>query len=102
MVEAVEGKDVQRYGAGRRLKGMVVKEFLQIVRDPSSIAIAFVLPVLLLNLFGYGVSLDASRIPVALVTDNPNYITASLRGAFEQSDYFKPQSFMNIQQAFFG
>jgi ABC-2 type transport system permease protein len=48
-----------------RLAGLVRKEFLQIVRDPSSIAIAFVMPVFLLLLFGYGVSLDADRVPVA-------------------------------------
>ena len=35
-------------GAGLRLRGMVRKEWLQVVRDPSSIAIAFVLPLLLL------------------------------------------------------
>jgi ABC-2 type transport system permease protein len=49
----------------------VRKEFLQIVRDPSSIAIAFVMPIFLLVLFGYGVSLDADRLPVALVARNP-------------------------------
>ena len=41
-----------RGGAGMRLAGLVRKEFLQIVRDPSSIAIAFVMPVILLLLFG--------------------------------------------------
>ena len=48
-----------------RLRGMVRKESLQILRDPSSIAIAFVMPVVLLLLFGYGVSLDAKHIPLA-------------------------------------
>ena len=37
-----------------RLRGMVRKESLQILRDPSSIAIAFVMPVVLLLLFGFG------------------------------------------------
>ena len=44
-----------------RLGALVRKEFLQIVRDPSSIAIAFLMPLFLLALFGYGVSLDAER-----------------------------------------
>ena len=55
-----------RGGGLMRLKGLVRKEFLQIVRDPSSIAIAFVMPIFLLVLFGYGVSLDADHVPVAL------------------------------------
>ena len=52
---------------GMRLRGMIRKESLQILRDPSSIAIAFVLPVILLLLFGFGVSLDARNIRLALV-----------------------------------
>ena len=39
-------------GAWMRLRGMVRKESLQILRDPSSIAIAFIMPVVLLLLFG--------------------------------------------------
>jgi len=78
---------------------MVRKEFLQILRDPSSIAIAFVLPVLLLNLFGYGVSLDARNIPLAVVIESPDSTTASLRGAFEQSNYFRPKIYLSIQAA---
>jgi ABC-2 type transport system permease protein len=52
-----------------RLKGLVGKETLQILRDPSGLLIAFVLPVLLLLLFGYGVSLDANHIRIALVVE---------------------------------
>lgn len=91
--------DTVRYGTTRRLRGMVRKEFLQILRDPSSIAIAFVLPVLLLNLFGYGVSLDARNIPLAVVIESPDSTTASLRGAFEQSNYFRPKIYLSIQAA---
>ena len=45
-------------GRPRRIAGLVRKEALQIARDPSSYLIAGVLPLLLLVLFGYGVSLD--------------------------------------------
>ncbi len=82
-----------------RLRGMIRKESLQILRDPSSIAIAFVMPVVLLLLFGYGVSLDARHIPLAMVVDNPDASTASLVGAFERSEYFEPQRFGSIQEA---
>ena len=59
-----------------RLRGLVRKEFLQILRDPSSIAIAFVMPVALLLLFGYGVSLDAEHVPIAVVVEEPSADTA--------------------------
>jgi len=82
-----------------RLRAMIRKESLQILRDPSSIAIAFVLPVLLLLLFGYGVSLDAKHVRVALVVEQADANTASLTGAFQHSEYFLPMAYQNIQQA---
>ena len=82
-----------------RLRGMIRKESLQILRDPSSIAIAFVMPVILLWLFGYGVSLNAQNIPLAMVVERPDANTTSLVGAFQHSDYFKLQDFDSIQAA---
>ena len=72
----------------RRLRGLMIKESLQIMRDPSSIAIAFVLPVVLLLMFGYGVSLDASHVPVALVVEVPTTETASFTTSLANSPYF--------------
>lgn len=82
-----------------RLRGMVRKESLQILRDPSSIAIAFVMPVVLLLLFGYGVSLDAQHIPLAMVIERPDANSASFAAAFQQSEYFSPRHFDSIQDA---
>jgi len=78
---------------------MVRKETLQILRDPSSIAIAFVMPVVLLLLFGYGVSLDAKHIPIAFVIEQPDAASTSFSAAFHQSEYFSPQGFGSIQEA---
>ena len=77
-------------GGTQRLRALIRKEFLQILRDPSSIAIAFLMPVLLLLLFGYGVSFDAEHVPVAIVVEAPNAETAAFVGAFGQSRYFAP------------
>lgn len=55
----------------QRLNGFIRKEWLQIIRDPSSIVVAFVLPLILLFLFGYGVSLDAKNQPIAVVLETP-------------------------------
>ena len=48
-----------------RIGSLIRKEARQIVRDPSSIAMGIVLPVLLILLFGYGLSLDVTEVPVA-------------------------------------
>ncbi|HXH71643.1 MAG TPA: ABC transporter permease [Mariprofundaceae bacterium] len=82
-----------------RLAGLMRKEFLQILRDPSSIAIAFVLPLVLLLLFGYGVSLDAKHVPIALVVEKPDAATASFTGAFRKLEYFAPQPYADMPAA---
>jgi len=84
---------------GMRLRGLVRKEFLQIVRDPSSIAIAFVMPVALLLLFGYGLSLDVERVPVALVVESPSADTADFVASLRGSRYFAPAAVPDMPQA---
>jgi ABC-2 type transport system permease protein len=88
-----------RGGGAMRLRGLIRKEFYQILRDPSSIAIAFLLPVVLLLVFGYGVSLDAEHVPVALVVEQPGADTASFIGGFDQSRYFQPVILRNLHEA---
>jgi len=85
--------------SGMRLRGLVRKEFLQIVRDPSSIAIAFLMPIILLLLFGYGVSLDSEHVPVAIVVEQPGADTADFTAAFHQSRYFNPVPYPNTKDA---
>lgn len=83
--------NTERGGAAMRLAGLVRKEFLQIVRDPSSIAIAFLMPVFLLLLFGYGVSLDADRVPIAVVAEAPSQDSADFLAVLQGSHYFAPR-----------
>ncbi len=82
-----------------RLLGLMRKEFLQIERDPSALAIAFLLPAVLLLIFGYGVSLDARNVPLALVVERPDALTATLTSQFSQSPFFRPRQFLTIQEA---
>ena len=92
-------EQLTRGGSRMRLRGLLRKEFLQILRDPSSIGIAFLLPVVLLLIFGYGVSLDAEHVPIALVVEQPSGDTASFTGGFEQSHYFSPVFMRNLHEA---
>ncbi len=82
-----------------RLRGLVRKEFLQVWRDPSSLAIAFVLPVFLLLLFGYGVSLDAKHVPIGWVIDKSTPETSSFMAAFQHSEYFQTRHYPNMAAA---
>ncbi|XSG83855.1 MAG: ABC transporter permease [Methylohalobius sp. ZOD2] len=82
-----------------RLIALIRKEFIQIARDPSSIAIAFILPLVLLLLFGYGVSLDAREVPMALVIAKPNTDTRDFISGFYQSEYFVPIPVADMREA---
>jgi ABC-2 type transport system permease protein len=54
----------------RRLKALCWKETLQIFRDPSSNLIAFILPLVMLFIFGYGINLDSSRLRIGVWSDD--------------------------------
>lgn len=73
----------------RRLLALIRKETLQILRDPSAILIALVLPLILLFIFGYGVNLDSNRIRIALVLESENPDVLSLATAFTNSRFFE-------------
>jgi ABC-2 type transport system permease protein len=67
---------------------LIVKESLQVVRDPSSILIAFVLPLILLFLFGYGVSLDAREVRLGVVLEDTGPEARRLAAAFHATPFF--------------
>ncbi len=72
----------------RRFRAMLKKESRQIIRDPSTILIAFVLPLILLFLFGYAVNLDTMRTRIGIAQQDDSEAAASLAGAFQSSRWF--------------
>jgi ABC-2 type transport system permease protein len=83
----------------RRVASLVRKEARQMVRDPSSIAIGIVLPVLLILLFGYGLSLDVTNVPVAVVLEDPSPEATELAARFQLSPYFAARFLTSMPHA---
>ncbi|MFN3919376.1 MAG: ABC transporter permease [Methylohalobius sp.] len=83
----------------KRLIALIYKEFIQMARDPGSYATAFVLPLVLLLLFGYGVSLDAKHIPLALVAEQPDATAQDFLSGFYRSEHFVPVPVAAMAQA---
>jgi pyoluteorin transport system permease protein len=83
----------------RRVWALVRKETYQIGRDPSSIAIGVVLPVLLILLFGYGLSLDVRHVPIAVVLENASPEARELAAGFQLSPYFDVQLLTSMPRA---
>lgn len=76
-------------GALRRVKTMVVKEFFQIIRDPSAILIGFILPLILLFIYGFGVSLDLDHLRIGLVLEDTSPDARSFAESLFDSRYFE-------------
>lgn len=74
----------------RRITALVRKETYQLFRDPSSIAIGIAMPLLLILLFGYALSLDVNNVPVAVVLEDPSPEATELAASFTLSPYFDP------------
>ncbi len=72
----------------RRLRALWRKEAFQIVRDPSTMLISVVLPLILLFLYGYGVSLDLNHLRVGLVLEDTAPDAQSFAQSMTNSPYF--------------
>jgi ABC-2 type transport system permease protein len=100
-MSAVSSPSVSSWSANktRRVWSLAKKEARQVVRDPSSIAIGIVLPVVLILLFGYGLSLDVTNTPVAVVLEDTSPAAVELAASFRLSPYFDAQLMTSMRQA---
>jgi ABC-2 type transport system permease protein len=73
----------------RRLRAVARKEFLHIVRDPLSLAGALAIPLFMLILFGYGLTLDVDRVPTLIRDDDATAQSRDLTARFTASRYFQ-------------
>jgi ABC-2 type transport system permease protein len=90
--EASPGEHSQHWrDKARRVRALMIKETRQVIRDPSSIAIGVVLPMILILLFGYGLSLDVKDVPVAIVVEDSGPAARELVAGFQLSPYFRAQ-----------
>ncbi len=74
---------------------LIQKEFYQIIRDFSSILIAFILPLIILVLYRYGVNLDTVKVTLGVKNDDINPKISTLINSFDHSDYIKTQYFFD-------
>ena len=71
----------------RRLWALCKKESFQIVQDPTSIIIAFILPAILLVIFGFGLSFDANDLRVGVVMEDTGPEARDFVSTLEGSSY---------------
>ncbi|MFI4974971.1 MAG: ABC transporter permease [Caulobacterales bacterium] len=83
----------------RRIWALIRKEGLQVVRDPSSFAIGIVLPLILILLYGYGLTFDVKHVPVAVVFEDPSPDDAEVVSGFSLSPYFDVKAVTSLARA---
>ena len=71
----------------RILAALIKKETLQILRDPSSIIIAFILPLISILIYMYGINMDTVKVKIGIKNDDANPEVATLVKSFGHSKY---------------
>lgn len=69
------------------LSALIKKEFFQIIRDPSSIIIAFILPLISVLIYMYGINLDTVKVTIGIKNDDGNPEISTLVKSFGHSKY---------------
>lgn len=83
----------------RRLRALIYKECLQLTRDPSSFFIGLVIPALLIFLIGFGMSMDVTHIPTAVVLEDSSPTARSVVSFMNESPYFSPRYVTSMEEA---
>ena len=71
-----------------RIVAMTRKEMLQIRRDPRSLLIILVIPLVQLFIFGYAVNLDVKHVPLCIYDRDGTQTSQDLLKHFQATDYF--------------
>lgn len=79
----------------RRIWAIARKEFLHILRDPRSLGMALALPMLQMILFGYALTLDVDRVPLAIWDQDETPASRELVSRFLGSRYFSLSQYVS-------
>ncbi|YCC51951.1 ABC transporter permease [Pseudomonas aeruginosa] len=86
-------------GFRRRLVALTRKELRQLLRDRSNLAIGVILPIVLILIFGYGLSLDIRNTPLAIVLEDSSPAARDVAAKLAGSSYFSTVQVASIREA---
>lgn len=78
-----------------KLSALIKKEFFQITRDPSSVIIAFIMPLMLLIIYMYGVNLDTSKVKLGLIFEDISPELSTLMSSFNKSKFVRSRIYQD-------
>jgi ABC-2 type transport system permease protein len=71
-----------------RLLSIIRKEFIQILRDPRTLVIILLIPIVQLFLLGYAATTDVKNVPLSVWDQSRSSASRALITAFKEADYF--------------
>jgi ABC-2 type transport system permease protein len=83
-----------------RISSIVRKEFLQLFRDPRTLALAVVIPIVQLFLLGYAATSDVQNVPMAVLDQSKSPQSRELLDAFRAADYFTIDYFVDSAEEY--
>lgn len=83
----------------RRVWAITRKEFIHIIRDPRSLGMAIAIPMLLLVLFGYALTLDVDNVPMVIWDQSDTIQSRDFVSHFQGSEYFSIRKYITDYKA---
>ena len=81
-----------------RVKHMLIKEFIQIFRDPKMKGVIFLMPIVQVLVFGYAVTTDITHVATAVYDLDNSVASRELLSRFVQSGYFDVVAYVSDEQ----
>jgi ABC-2 type transport system permease protein len=81
-----------------RLLALIRKEFLQIRRDPRTLVLVLVIPIMQMFLMGYSATNDIRNVPLAVLDNDRSQQSRTLLSAYRAADYFRVTAEANSEQ----
>ena len=81
----------------QRLRSLIRKEFIQIVRDPRTLALIIIIPVMQIFLLGYAATNDIRNVPMAIYDLDHSPESRDLIGAYRSAGYFVIEHFVSSE-----
>jgi ABC-2 type transport system permease protein len=86
-------------GFWRRLVALTRKEVRQLVRDRSNLMMGIALPIVLILIFGYGMTFDVQNAPVAVVLEDRSPTAADVLAGLTLSPFISPETVTSMHEA---
>jgi len=73
----------------QRIAAMIFKEIRQAARDPGTVAMMFLMPIMQLLIFGYAINNDPRHLPLAIEANDNSVLTRGIVSALRNTSYFE-------------